>query len=279
MRLPDTVTAMRAGDLDLGGADLVCLAVPARDLPAALAAHGEAIPPRAGVLVLSKGLVPPLGTLPSAFAGERTRARAVACLGGPGHAADALQHGACLVAASTDAGFARQVADVLNQAGLDVQSTTDVTGVELAGAAKNAAALAAAAASVAGPNAAGAAAGKVFAEVDAYARRHGGRAETFAGLAGAGDLVATVVAQHSRNRRAGELLGRGMPAARSSRTLGQTAESLDALPLLAATLQADGVAAPVVDGLAAVVEGRLEAEAWAADVTAPAHAKHRVRAA
>src|SRR3954469_8320079 len=184
VRLPEQVTVTRAGHLDFAAADLVCFAVPARALPAALAEHGEAVPERAGVLVLSKGLVPPQGALPCAFASERTRARAVACLGGPGHAADALQHGASLVAASTDKGFARQLADVLATAGLDVEATTDVTGVELAGAAKNAAVLAAATASVAGPNAAGAAAGKVFAEVDAYSRRHGGRPETFAGLAG-----------------------------------------------------------------------------------------------
>jgi glycerol-3-phosphate dehydrogenase len=69
-----------------------------------------------------------------------------------------------------------------------------------------------------------------------------------------------------------------MPSREIEPALGQTAESLDALPLLAATLQADGVAAPVVDGLAAVVEGRLEAETWAAGVTAPARAK-RAKAA
>ena len=87
----------------------------------------------------------------------------------------------------------RQLADALRTAGLDVSTTSDVTGVELAAAAKNVAVLAAAAASLAGPNVAGAAAGKVFAEVDALARARGGRPETFAGLAGAGDLVATVV--------------------------------------------------------------------------------------
>ena len=90
----------------------------------------------------------------------------------------------------------------------------DVIGVELAGGAKNAAALAAAAAAAAGPNAAGAAAGKVFAEVDAYAAHAAARTpETFAGLAGAGDLVATVLAAGSRNRRAGELLAAAMPPA------------------------------------------------------------------
>src|SRR5207248_6682316 len=157
-----------------------------------------------GVLVLSKGLVPPLGSLPSAFVSERCSARVVAALGGPAHAAEVLESGASVVLGTPDRAFAKQLSDVLRSAGLDVSSTGDVTGVELAGCAKNAAALAAAAASMAGPNIAGAAAGKVFAEVDAIARRRGGRPETFAGLAGVGDLVATFGSSSSRNRRAGE---------------------------------------------------------------------------
>ena len=72
------------------------------------------------MLVLSKGLVPPLGTLPSAFASERCRARAVAVLGGPSRRGDVLEHGASVVLASLDRGFARQLADAFGAAGLDV---------------------------------------------------------------------------------------------------------------------------------------------------------------
>jgi glycerol-3-phosphate dehydrogenase (NAD(P)+) len=268
--LPEAVRVARASDLELGGHDLVCLAVPARSLPAVLAAHGERIPQRAGVLVLSKGLVPPLGTLPSAFAAERVRARAVAVLGGPAHAAEVLEHGACVVVASLDSAFARQLAESLGAAGLDVTCTADVTGVELAGCAKNAAVLAAAAAAGAGPNVAGAAAGKVFGEVGALARLRGGRAETFEGLAGAGDLVATVVSSGSRNRRAGELLAQGVPAAEIAPALGHAAEAVDSVPLLASAARDRGLATPALDGLAALVEGRIDPEQWAATVTAPA---------
>ncbi|HEY2007000.1 MAG TPA: 1-acylglycerol-3-phosphate O-acyltransferase, partial [Solirubrobacteraceae bacterium] len=199
VQLPEEVQVLRAADLKLEGHDIVCLAVPAKALPAVLAGHGGSITSRSGVVVVSKGLVPPLGTLPAAFAAERCNARAVAVLGGPAHAAEMLDRGASIVLASLDRGFARQLRDALAAANLDVTVTTDVTGVELAGCAKNAAALAAAAASGAGPNIAGAAAGKVFAEIDALARARGAAPETFAGLAGAGDLVATVVASGSRN--------------------------------------------------------------------------------
>ncbi len=279
--LPESVRVLRAAELELGGHDLVCLAVPARSLPSVLAAHGERIPSRAGVVVLSKGLVPPLGTLASAFAAERCRARALAVLGGPSHAAEVLEHGASVVLASLDRSFAKQLAETLAAAALDVSLTTDVTGVELAGCAKNVAVFAAAAAASAGPNVAGAAAGKVFAEVDAIARLRGGLPETFAGLAGAGDLVATVVATSSRNRRAGELLSRGVPPEEIGLMLGHVAEAVDSVPLLASVARASALDTPALDSLAELVEGRIEPERWTASVTHPGRPKRSrsVRAA
>jgi 1-acyl-sn-glycerol-3-phosphate acyltransferase len=281
VKLPDSVRVMRAAELNPEGHDLVCLAVPAKSLPAVLAAHGERISRRLGLVVVSKGLVPPLATLPAAFVAERCNARAVAVLGGPAHAAEMLERGASVVVASLDKGFARQLRDALVQAKLDVSTTPDVTGVEMAGCAKNAAVLAAAAAATAGPNVAGAAAGKVFAEVDALARTRGSKPETFAGLAGAGDLVATVVASESRNRRAGELLAQGMPSQEIGPYLGHAAEAVDSVPLLADAARRAQLDTPALDGLAALVQGRIEPEHWTATVTKPVvpKAKRPVRAA
>jgi glycerol-3-phosphate dehydrogenase (NAD(P)+) len=279
VRLPDPVRVMRATELNLEGLDIVCLAVPAKALPAVLAAHGPSISRRIGVLVVSKGLVPPLGTLPAAFASERCNARALAVLGGPAEAAEMLVHGASVILASIDEALVRQLADALRVAKLDVTTTTDVTGVELAGCAKNAAVLAAAAASAAGPNIAGAAAGKVFAEVDALARARGGRPETFAGLAGTGDLVAAVVASGSPDRVAGELLARGVPRQEIDGVIGHAAESVDSVPLLAEAARAAQLDAPALDGLAALVQGRIAPDRWAATVTAPSERQRSIRAA
>jgi 1-acyl-sn-glycerol-3-phosphate acyltransferase len=235
-------------DLELSRHDLVVLAVPPRALPELVAAHGARIPQRAGLLVATSGLVAPHGMVPSDFLADRTPARALATLGGPSQA---------LIVASADAGFRRQLTDLLTKAGLYAEPSTDPVGVELAGAATEAAALAAAAAAPAGPGAVGAAAGRVFAEVDAYARRRGAHAETFAGLAGAGGLVATVVA-------AGD----------------DAAAQPDALPLLAQALASAGVDAPTVAGLARVVEGDADPADWAAAITAPPRrGKRFVRAA
>ena len=281
VKLPDSIRVMRAAELNPEGHDIVCLAVPARALPAVLAAYGGRISRRIGVLVVSKSLVPPLGTLPAAFAAERCSARALAVVGGPAEAAEMLDHGASIVVASIDEAFARQLADALRAATLDVTTTSDVTGVELAGCAKNAAVLAAAAASAAGPNIAGAAAGKVFAEVDALARARGGQPETFAGLAGAGDLVAAVVASSSPDRLAGELLARGVPSQEIGGVIGHAAEAVDSVPLLAEAARASHLEAPALDGLAALVQGRIAPERWAATVSQPArpHAPRSIRAA
>src|SRR5215210_6090890 len=282
LELAEGISVMRASELELSRHDLVCFAVPAGALPAAVAAHGGQIPHRAGVLVMSKGLVPPLGALPAAYVAERVDTWAVGALAGPAHAAAALSDGASLVVGASDPAFGRQVTDALTAAGFDAGSTRDVVGVELAGCAKNAAALAAAAASPAGPNASGAAAGKVFAEVDALARHEGSQPETFAGLAGTGDLVATVLADGSRNRRAGELLASGMPAGDIDTALGHTAEGVACVPMLALRLRAAGVDAPALRGLAGVIGGELEPARWTESLTAPRPAptrRQKVRAA
>src|SRR6059058_4827074 len=118
------------------------------------------------------------------------------------------------------------------RAGVVCELSNDPVGVELAGAAKNAAALAAGATESQGLNAAGAAAGHIFLEVWRYAQAQGARPESMIGLAGTGDLVATALAPQSRNRRAGELLAEGVPSAEIPARVGQAVEALESVPLL-----------------------------------------------
>jgi glycerol-3-phosphate dehydrogenase (NAD(P)+) len=140
--------------------------------------------------------------------------------------------------------------------------------VELAGAAKNAAALAAGATEAQGLNAAGAAAGHIFAEVWRYAETLGARPQSMIGLAGAGDLVATALARDSRNRRAGELLADGVPAAEIPGRVGQAVEALETVPLLALALERAEVPAPVTRALASLISGELPLQQWVALVRA-----------
>jgi glycerol-3-phosphate dehydrogenase (NAD(P)+) len=121
--LPETVSVRRAADVELAHHDLVCFAVPARELPAAVGEHGPRIPERAGALVLSKGLVPPLGTVPAAYVAERIAARAVASVRAVDSSSRALVPGCALAVTCPDRGFLAQLSDVLSAAGFQVQPT------------------------------------------------------------------------------------------------------------------------------------------------------------
>ncbi|MDP9188596.1 MAG: 1-acyl-sn-glycerol-3-phosphate acyltransferase [Actinomycetota bacterium] len=264
VRLPEGIAIKRASEIELAGMDLVCLAVPSKSLPAAVGSIGDRVGERSAVLMLSKGLVAPMGALPSEYVGERVRARAIACLGGPAHAKEAVSGTAALVLGSDDLDLRSQLGEVFDEAGLVCERTTDVTGVEMAGVAKNAAALAAAAAESHGMNAAGIATTEVWRECLEYAELRGGRPETFSGLAGIGDLTATILAPRSRNRRAGELLGKGIPAGQIPGKIGQASEGLDSVPLIAETVGKSGVEAPGLDGLARLIAEEISPAEWMA---------------
>ncbi len=262
--LPDSIDVRQASEIELDGLDLICLAIPSKSLPQAVGAIADRVGGRSSILLMTKGLIPPLGQLPAEYVGERVRARAIACLGGPAHAREAVSGSAALVLGSADHDLRTQLGEVFDTAGLVCERSGDVTGVEMAGAAKNAAALAAAAAEPHGLNAAGIAVAEIWSECIEYAIRHGAELETFSGLAGVGDLTATMMAPTGRNRRAGELLGTGTPAAEIPQIIGQASEGLDTTPLLAEAVAASGVSADALTGLAELIRGEIDADEWVA---------------
>jgi glycerol-3-phosphate dehydrogenase (NAD(P)+) len=262
--LPETIDVRPASAIELAGLDLVCLAIPSKSLPQAVGAIADRVGGRASVLLLTKGLIAPQAQLPAEYVGERVRARAIACLGGPAHAREAVSGSAALVLGSADPDLRVQLGKVFDRAGLVCERSGDVTGVEMAGAAKNAAALAAAAAEPHGLNAAGIAVAEIWRECIDYAIARGAELETFSGLAGVGDLTATMMAPTGRNRRAGELLGTGTPAAEIPQLIGQASEGLDTTPLLAEAVAASGGPAEALGGLAALIRGEIGPDDWVA---------------
>jgi glycerol-3-phosphate dehydrogenase (NAD(P)+) len=251
----------------LARADYVFLGVPSPGLGEVIASLDQReFSRRAAVVCLAKGLVPPHGTPPTALLSRRFGAHRVACLGGPAHAREMVSEGAALVAASTDRELARALADMFIRAGVVCEQSDDPIGVELAGVAKNAAALASGATESQGLNAAGAAAGHIFAEVWRWAQAQGARPESMIGLAGTGDLVATALAPESRNRGAGELLAQGIPTREIPARVGQAVEALETVPLLATAMASADIDPPVTTALAQLIQGELPLEDWIAVV-------------
>ena len=236
-------------------AELVVVALPS-------GAFGEvvaALPGAAPLLSLSKGLDPGSGERLSRLVRERP----LAVLSGPTMAEEvAAGLPGAAVLASDDPALARSLQQLLNSTVFRVYVNDDLLGVELCAAAKNVIALAAGACDGigAGDNAKAALMTRGLAEMARLGAAAGADPETFAGLAGMGDLIVTCWHPSGRNRRAGELIARGASPAEAAAAIGQVVEGLTTAPLLRALARRLGVELPITESVCSVLEGRPLAE-------------------
>ena len=234
----------------LEGANLVVVAVPS----AAFAAVVGALPGRAPVLSLTKGLDPGTGDRLSTL----VRDRPVAVLSGP-NIADEIAR--CLPAAAVIASeslpLAVQLQLAINSTAFRVYVNDDLVGVELCAAAKNVIALAAGGADGLGlgDNAKAGLVTRGLAEMGRLADVAGARPETFAGLAGMGDLIVTCWSRSGRNRRCGELVAQGATPEEAVREIGMVVEGLTTAPVLRDLAHRLDVEMPITEGVCTVLDG------------------------
>ena len=231
-------------------ADLVCLAVPSRSFREV----AEALAGSAPVLVLTKGLDPVSGDRLSGVIHDRR----VAVLTGPNHAEEiAAGLPAAAVVASENEAFAMRLQEEIMSPRFRVYVNTDLVGVELCAASKNVIALAAGGVDglEAGDNGKAALIARGLAEMTRLGEPFGARAETFAGLAGLGDLVVTCWSRHSRNRRAGELIARGASPEEAGQAIGSAVEGLTTAPILRDLSHRLDIELPITEAVCMVLEG------------------------
>jgi glycerol-3-phosphate dehydrogenase (NAD(P)+) len=134
----------------------------------------------------------------------------------------------------------------------------DVVGVELCAAAKNVIGLAAGGVDGLdlGDNAKASLITRGLAEMARLGDAAGARTETFAGLAGMGDLIVTCWSRHGRNRHAGELIAQGRTPEEAVAEVGQTVEGVTTAPVLLDLARALGVELPITEGVCSVLAGR-----------------------
>jgi glycerol-3-phosphate dehydrogenase (NAD(P)+) len=247
----DGVAAAPLADAPLEGADLAVVAVPSRAYAGVVAALPGACP----VLSLTKGLDPGSGLRLSTL----VQGRAVAVLSGPNFAEE-IAGGlpAAAVIASEDEELAVRLQHDLNSTIFRVYVNPDLVGVELCAAAKNVIALAAGGVDGLrlGDNAKAALITRGLAEMARLGEACGAKPETFAGLAGMGDLMVSCWSRLGRNRRAGELIARGMSPGEASAEIGQVVEGLATAPALRDLSRTLRVELPITEGVCAVLEGR-----------------------
>jgi glycerol-3-phosphate dehydrogenase (NAD(P)+) len=261
-RFPEDL-AVEAAPAVIAEADLLCFAVPSRTMAENLERIAPHVAPGTVLLSATKGIERESGRRMSEIITEALPGHPIAVLSGPNlsrEVAASLPSTTVIACASGDLAGALRIAFHSNS--FRVYSSTDLVGVELGGALKNVIAIAGGIVDALGygDNAKAAILTRGLAEMTRLGVAAGAEALTFQGLAGVGDLIASAYSPLARNRRLGELLGRGVALEAALAELDGTAEGAVTTPAALALAGRLGVEMPIAEGLAAILAGRLSPE-------------------
>lgn len=194
---------------------------------------------------------------------EEITDHAFVALSGPSHAEE-IARGipTTIVAASTDQKAAEEIQDILNSATLRIYVNNDIIGVEIGAALKNIIALAAGICDGLGlgDNSKAALMTRGITEIGRLGVAVGAKTETFAGLSGIGDLIVTCTSMHSRNRRAGILIGKGKTPEEAVKEIGATVEGYFATKTAYCLAKKHNVSMPITEQLYNVLYNGADAK-------------------
>ncbi|MBQ9558117.1 MAG: NAD(P)-dependent glycerol-3-phosphate dehydrogenase [Clostridia bacterium] len=226
VKIPEGIE-ITSGLSSVKDADMVVIAVPSSAVSETAGRIRGMIKENAVVICLSKGLDGTRFMLMHEVIREQLPECRLCVVSGPSHAEEVARNlPTAVVAASEDEEVAKYVQRQVSCDTFRIYTTTDVVGVETAGAIKNVVALVAGVLDGMGyeDNTKAALMTRGMKEISDLGVAMGGRKTTFLGLAGFGDLIVTCTSMHSRNRRAGILIGKGYSAEETLEKIGMTVE-------------------------------------------------------
>ena len=212
------------------------------------------------VIICSKGFEKEtLETLDEVILEEMPEAK-VGVLSGPSHAEEvSVAIPTALVVASKHQNILKSVQDAFMSEKMRIYTSNDVKGVELGGALKNIIAFCAgvAAGIGLGDNSFAALITRGLKEISRLGVELGGKEETFYGLSGLGDLIVTCLSEHSRNRKAGFLIGQGKSLEETKKEVGMVIESIDNIEVAYELGKLHNIEMPIVETVYKVLYERL----------------------
>ncbi|MBQ2446172.1 MAG: NAD(P)-dependent glycerol-3-phosphate dehydrogenase [Oscillospiraceae bacterium] len=232
---------------DAAEADMVVFASPSFAVRATAKSFAPYLREDAVIVCVTKGIEQGTGCRMTQVIGQET-GRTVVALSGPSHAEEvSRQIPTGVVAACEDKTLAEKVQKVFMNDTLRVYTCPDKIGVELGAAHKNVIALCAGVCDGMGygDNTKALLMTRGLAELARLGMAMGAKRETFAGLAGVGDLIVTCTSMHSRNRRAGILIGEGNSVKRAMDRVGAVVEGYYAAKSAWELAQQNGVDMPI----------------------------------
>ena len=213
------------------------------------------------VIICSKGFEKDtLNTLDEVIKDERPNTK-IGVLSGPSHAEEvSLGIPTLLVVASKNEQILRLIQNTFMCENMRIYTSTDVKGVEIGAALKNIIAFCAGAASELnlGDNTFAALLTRGLSEIARLGVELGGKKDTFYGLSGLGDLIVTCMSVHSRNRKAGILIGQGKSLEETQKEVGMVIESIDNIEVAYELANIHGIDMPIVDTVYQVIHNGLE---------------------
>jgi len=260
MVIPDGIASTKDMETVCAEKDILLFAVPSVYVRQTSRSAKPYVRPGQVIVDVAKGIEPDtLLTMTGIIDQELPGMRLVA-LSGPTHAEEVARDlPTTIVSASQDAEAANLVQDVFFNTCMRVYTNDDVLGVELCGALKNIIALASGVALGLGfgDNTKAALITRGMAEITRLGLAMGCKEQTFAGLAGIGDLIVTATSQHSRNNRCGILMGQGVPPQEAVKQVGMVVEGINAIPAAMALMTKYGVQMPIIRAVDALVKGEV----------------------
>ena len=268
MKIPEELQFTKSIEEVCTGKDVLLFAVPSVFVRSTTAKARPYIPDGQILVDVAKGMEPEtLYTMTEVIADELNKeggpqnAKLVA-LSGPTHAEEvALDMPTTIVSACPDEAAAEYVQDVFSNTCMRVYTNADIKGVELSGALKNVIALGVGISTGLGygDNARAALITRGIAEIARLGVAMGCNIHTFAGLAGIGDLIVTATSMHSRNNRAGILIGKGKSPEQAVKEVGMVVEGINALPAAMELAAKYNVEMPIVQTVNAIVKEGMSA--------------------
>ncbi len=249
--IPDKVTAFGDVKEAVEGADYIVLSVPSHVIRGMCKNLKGNIPDNIPIISIAKGIEEDSDERLSIVIKEELN-NPVVVLSGPSHAEEiAMKLPTTLVSTSEDMKYAFEVQDLFMTPNLRIYTNDDIIGVEIGGAVKNIIALAAGILDGLGygDNTKAALMTRGMKEISRIGMALGGRAETFYGLTGMGDLIVTCTSKHSRNRRAGILIGKGKSLDDTLEEVGMVVEGVKACRAFYQLKEKMGISMPITDGL------------------------------
>ena len=252
IHIPEKIIATNDINDAINNSDIIFFAVPSHAVREISKQIKDKIDSKSVIVCLSKGIEQDTHKRLSEILEEELPHNPIVILSGPSHAEEiALRKPTALVSTSKDMKFAELIRDTLSNDVLRIYTNSDIVGVEIGGSMKNVIALAIGIITGMGygDNSSAAIITRSLQDIVKVGVSLGGKLETFFGLTGIGDLIVTCLSEHSRNRKCGLLIGKGMKLDEAIKEIGMVVEGINACKIFYEIAKEKNIEVPIIESL------------------------------